>query len=148
MELKELSPDSRVWIYKSNRPISEEEQSQITNELNAFIPTWAAHGNELFGAAEIVKDWFVVLAVDESKSYASGFSIDSSVQVIKSLGAKLNIDFFDRMHVLIERDDKLENVHFSNLAKYPESRVYNPLIEKLGDYLSNWLVKVNESSFI
>lgn len=145
--METLLPTSRVWIYKSNRVMTETEQSLISKELDDFIPGWASHGNQLFGAAEIVHDWFVVLVVDESKSMASGCSIDSSVQFIKMLGEKCGLDFFDRMHVLVEKDGQAKNVHFSDLSDYQDCTLYNPFVDNLADYRSNWKVKVSESSF-
>ena len=77
MSISNLSPTSKIWIYKSNRELTQSEQAFIREELNVFIPQWASHGNQLFGGAEIFENWFVVLAVDEEKSMASGFSIDT-----------------------------------------------------------------------
>ncbi|MFT5860369.1 MAG: hypothetical protein ACI865_002482 [Flavobacteriaceae bacterium] len=147
MEINDLSPNSKLWVYKSNRPMTSDEQSAIQSELNEFIPQWAAHGNQLFGASAIELDWFVILAVDESKSLASGCSIDSSVQFIRSAGKKFNIDFFDRMHVLIENKGALENIHFSKLADYHECKIYDPMIESVAEYQSSWLVNIKESRF-
>lgn len=123
------------------------EQEFIRKELDIFIPQWASHGNKLFGGADVLENWFVVLAVDETQSMASGCSIDTSVQFMKAVGKELNVDFFDRMHVLIENNNDKQQVHFSEIGKYPDAKLYNPLTATLGDFNSNWVIPVKESQF-
>lgn len=147
MSLSNLSPVSKIWIYKSNRELTKAEQEFIRKELDIFIPQWASHGNKLFGAAEVFEDWFVVLAVDETQSMASGCSIDTSVQFMKAVEKELNLNFFDRMHVLINQDGEKKQVHFSELSDYPAAYIYNPLVSTLGEFSSNWLIPVRESQF-
>ena len=147
MSLSNLSPSSKIWVYKSNRELTSSEQELIRKELDIFIPQWASHGNKLFGGAEVVEDWFVILAVDETQSMASGCSIDTSVQFMKALGKELNVDFFDRMHVLIEREGAKEQIHFSEISDHVDAKIYNPLIQTVAEFRSAWLTPVSESQF-
>jgi len=91
-----LPDSSRVWAYQSQTKIAADVQEAIKAKLNVFVQGWAAHGNELFGAAEVVDDYFIVLAVDESKVPASGCSIDTSVHFIRQIGQDFQLDFFNR----------------------------------------------------
>ena len=147
MSISNLSPSSKVWVYKSNRELTVPEQTFILKELDIFIPQWVSHGNQLFGGAEVVENWFVVLAVDETQSMASGCSIDTSVQFMKAVGKELNVDFFDRMQVLIDNAGEKEQVHFSEIGDHKEAKIYNPLISTLAEFNSNWLIPVMESQF-
>ncbi len=147
MSISNLSPSSKVWVYKSNRELTVPEQTFILKELDIFIPQWVSHGNQLFGGAEVVENWFVVLAVDETQSMASGCSIDTSVQFMKAVGKELNVDFFDRMQVLIDNAGEKEQVHFSEIGDHKEAKIYNPLISTLAEFNSNWLIPVKESQF-
>lgn len=140
--------DSRVWVYGSNRQLSLEEQDSIQSELNAFMNEWAAHGNSLFGRAAIFHDRFVVLLVDESKVPASGCSIDTSVNFIKTIGQKYNVDFFDRLNMTILDGDEFTRVHIADLKDYPEAIVFNPMITSLKELNENWQVRVAESLFV
>ena len=143
-----LSPDSRVWVYKSSRRLTTEEQQFIQQELDTFISRWAAHGNQLFGKGAVREDWFVVLAVDEAKGAASGCSIDTSVQFMKALGEELNVNFFDRMKVLIKEGDHKSEIHFSELGNHPDAKVYHPMVRTLHALQNNWLVPVRSSGLI
>ena len=42
-----LSKQSRVWIYQSERKISTQEKKQINNELISFCNNWTSHGQTL-----------------------------------------------------------------------------------------------------
>ncbi len=147
MSFKDLSPASKIWIYKSNRELTTSEQEFIRKELDIFIPQWASHGNKLFGAAEILENWFVVLAVDETQSMASGCSIDTSVQFMKAVEKELNVNFFDRMQVLIDKNGEKQQVHFSEIGNHSDASIYNPLVATLGEFNTNWLIPVQESQF-
>ena len=37
-----LPPESKVWIYQSNRKFTEEEWLAIETDLKAFIDSWSA----------------------------------------------------------------------------------------------------------
>lgn len=148
MIFDQLSPDSRVWIFTADRNLTDEDKKGIAEAMSRFLPQWAAHGNALFGDYAIQKDRFLILAVDESKVGATGCSIDTSVRFVKDLGAHLNIDFFNRLNMVIEVNNEVKTVHVSELKNYPEAMVFNPMITKLSDLRASWRVKVAESPFV
>ncbi len=142
-----LPDSSKVWLYQSQTEIPLDLHAEIQQKLNLFIGGWAAHGTELFGEATILENYFVVLAVDEAKVKASGCSIDTSVHFIRSLGESFQLEFFNRMHVLIETNGIKEIVHFSELASHSESFIFDPMITNLGELRRSWKIKISESRF-
>jgi hypothetical protein len=103
-------PDrSRLWIYQSDRKLSEEEEKVIREETRDFCEQWEAHGNPLNTSFKIEHNQFLILAVDEGVAGASGCSIDGSVRMLKSLHQRMGIDFLGRSKVpfLIEGEVKL-----------------------------------------
>jgi len=56
-----FSPQSRVWVYQSDRKFTSVEENQILNKLAAFTNQWKAHGNELLAKAEIRYGFFYYL---------------------------------------------------------------------------------------
>ncbi len=142
-----LPSESKVWVYTADREFTAADKEVIADAMSRFLPQWAAHGNALFGDYTIERDRFLILAVDESKAGASGCSIDTSVRFIKDLGAHLNIDFFNRLNMVIEKDGALETVHVADVKSHPDATVFNPMITNLGDLRANWQVKVSESPF-
>lgn len=144
----QLSADSRIWIYQSDRILKDAEIIFLNSELKTFVSQWAAHGNELFGDSMVYKNRFILLCVDESQSNASGCSIDSSVRVIKELGKELSIDFFSRMNVYLEKNGEFKYIHISEVKDYQDWNIFNPMITSLKDLRENWLIPVMNSPFV
>lgn len=141
-------PDScRVWIYTGNKSLNYIEEI-LNNEISNFVSSWATHGTELIGQGKIINEFFLVLVVDESRVGASGCSIDSSVNFIKTLGLKYDIDFFDRMNMVIYQNGRNKLVHFSDLKEYKEFELYDPLIGNLGTLRTNWLKPIIDTSYV
>ncbi len=141
-------PDStRVWLYQSQTILGTDLQATINKDLKVFISNWAAHGTELHGDAFILEDYFIVLAVDESKVGASGCSIDSSTRFIKELEKRYKLSLLDRLNVLTEKDGTKEIVHFSAVKNDPERYVFDPMIKTLGELRKKWKVKISEWSY-
>lgn len=123
-------------------------ENSLNEEISHFVNQWAAHGSGLFGHGIIINQYFLVLAVDESRVGASGCSIDSSVKFIKALGEKYGINFFDRLNMVIHDQGEDKLVHFSELKEYPNAELYDPMITDLGTLRSNWLKPVIKTSYV
>ena len=137
--------EARTWIYAANRPLSSAEQNSITTELNTFVRSWTAHENPLKAEAAILYNRFVVIMVDEGYNQISGCGIDKSVQLIKVLNEKYNLDFFNRMLVHILNNDQIETYSRTTLQDAvntglvnEQSVTFNHLIQTKKDFLSNW----------
>jgi len=140
-------PDSsKVWIYSADRFFKENEKAFVHDCLEEFTQQWATHGKELFASASTFLDSFIVFVVDESKVKASGCSIDTSVRLVKSIGAELNIDFFDRLWMLVELNGSTKRVHFNDIKNFANSYFYDTTINNLGDFRSKFKIKVSESN--
>lgn len=145
MYFPQLASDSRVWVYQSNRPFSENEKVQLTEPFKVFVDSWAAHGSKLVADAIIIGDYFVVLAVDEKTAMASGCSIDSSVKFIKTIGQQFNIDFFNRLKLVVQKENETKMIAFSDLGQYEDWNIYNTLVNSIDLLNTSFLIPVNES---
>ena len=148
-----LPPYSRVWIFQTDRFLTDSECREIQLRLNEFIPNWASHGNGLNGGFKLEKNLFVIVGVDESQSMASGCSIDSLTRVIKELGTALNVDFFNRLAIAYENQQgKLEIVSMtafkalisSNQVNY-DTIVFNNLVASKEEFDQKWRTNVGQS---
>lgn len=137
MMFDNFSDSSRVWLYKSDRELNASEQEQILSLTDDFLKNWAAHGNQLFGKATILENWVLVISVNEGISSASGCSIDSKVKFIKNLGEKLSIDFFNRMKVLVKKENEHKEIHFSEISDHPDWLLLNPLLSTMKEFRGN-----------
>ncbi len=95
--LTTLPAHARVWIYAADRALTDAEAATAIEAARAFVASWAAHGNRLLAEARLLHHRFLFIVVDEQQAGASGCSIDASVHFVKSLGAQLGVDFFNRM---------------------------------------------------
>ncbi|MBO9638284.1 MAG: hypothetical protein J7576_08955 [Siphonobacter aquaeclarae] len=145
-------PDhARLWVYQANRPLTASEEADIRLRLDSAFDDWAAHGQPLTNAVEILAHRVVLLAVDEQAYAASGCSIDASTRIIREAGTAHGIDFFDRS-VLFETADGISAVDALKAKAAvldgrisPETSIYNAQVKTVGEYRSSWLVPAAES---
>lgn len=138
--LTDLPDHARVWVYKTARDLSQAEQNLVRDRGAAFTGTWAAHGDPLDAAVDILHNRFVVVAVDEEQALASGCSIDKSVGFIKSLEHDLNLMLTDRMVLVYEGPNGITSCRLQALPELlkegsitADTVVYDDLVPTLGD---------------
>lgn len=136
--------NARVWIYQADRVLNEVEQESLTHAALQFVGEWAAHGTPLAGSAQVLKGYFLVIAVDEEQAAASGCSIDKSVHFVKAMGAQFGVDFFNRMNIAVENPE-LTLVPLANfdaeVAKgsiTPDTFVYDNTVTTVADFKKRW----------
>ena len=147
-----FSPQSKVWIYQSNRAFTPTEVIAIQQKLDEFTEQWKAHGHQLKAKAEIPYNFFIVLIVDQDTANATGCSIDSSVRVIKEIEQAFNVDLFDRFNMAYKINDE---VHVNSKEDFetlitikkitPETIVFNNLVQTLAEYETKWELPLAES---
>lgn len=140
--------NSKVWVYAANRFFTEHESKIIQHNVDLFTKQWAAHGSGLVATGSILHNSFIVLVADENQVKASGCSVDSSVRFIKDIGKEFEIDFFNRLHLLIEKKGEFKRIHFSELQTYSDWNLFNPLVQNLKELRENWCVQIAESQFV
>src|ERR1700759_2190076 len=94
-----FSENSRVWIYQSDKELTDSEVALLQSQLDNFTTGWTAHNNQLKAKAEIRYNRFIILVVDESQAGASGCSIDKSVRFMKDIEQEFGINLFDRFNL-------------------------------------------------
>ena len=152
MSFEALSPDSRIWVFQSDRKLNSEEINNIKIEANQFAENWVSHDNKLKAASEIFYNQFLVLAVDEGIHAASGCSIDSSVAFISNIENKYGLNFLNRDNVAFILEDQVKLISFKNIKHHfgigsisGNTLVFNNLVSKKSELDSRWLVPVSES---
>ena len=152
MDYKNLSGNSRVWVYQSSKVLSDQDVTEILNEGKKFIASWAAHGAELKASFAIFYNRFIVLFADESQVKASGCSIDSSVHFIQQIQASFDLDLFDRLNIAYKENDKIETIPMSDFQEAiengrlnEETIVFNNLVKNKADFETAWEIPVKES---
>ena len=145
-------PDyARVWVYQSNKNLTDSEVQVIQQVLENQINNWAAHGASLVGSIQVLHSRFVIVTVDEMQNQASGCSIDASTRWLKDLGAEMNLDFFDRSVAFLENNE-LQTAEIGKIKSLvsqeiltPDTLIFNNLVPNIQAFKNNWTVKASDS---
>lgn len=151
-DFKELPDNSRVWIYQSNRKLSDNEVAAISIKTNAFLEQWTSHGKDLDAGFEIKYNRFIVIGLNQENASATGCSIDSSVYFIQKLEKEYDLDLLDKMNVTYYNGEFIAHkslIDFKKMAKAKSvsknTVVFNNLVNTKLDYLENWEVPAKDS---
>jgi hypothetical protein len=83
-------PDaSRVWIFGSDRPLTEEGTTTLLKGVETHLTNWKAHGAPLTVGSQFRDKRFLVVGVDQSTAGATGCSIDGLFRVLQGLEQQL-----------------------------------------------------------
>lgn len=152
ISFEKLPSDARIWIYQANRPFTEEELSEIKEDLDDFIEDWTAHGADLKAGYDIRYRRFLIIGLDQATTVASGCSIDSSVYFIQNLEKKYDVDLLDKMNVTYKQGEFIAYKQLLDFKKMVKNRsvsentiVFNNLVTNKEEYENNWEVPLKES---
>jgi hypothetical protein len=145
-------PDSRVWIYQSNRLFTINEALEIEELLKEFANDWKSHGVKVKGAAYLFFGQFIILVADETATGVSGCSTDSSVRLVKDIEQHFHVNMFDRMTLAFVVKDKIQLLPLSQLQYAFENGFvtgdtlyFNNLVQTKGELESKWIIPVKDS---
>ena len=152
VEFETLPDTSRVWVYQASRSFNSDELTELKEAFNNFITDWTAHGQDLKAGYEMRYNRFIILALDQSVTSASGCSIDTSVHFIQQLEKKYNVELLDKMNVSYKQGDFVAYkplLDFKKMAKQKavskNTIVFNNLVTTKGEYLEHWEIPASES---
>ena len=145
-------PESRVWVYQSNRLFSISEALEIEDLLKNFTAQWKSHGIPVKGAAHLFFGQFIVLVADETATGISGCSTDSSVRLIKDIEQRFAVNMFDRTTLAFVVKEKVQLLPLSQLQYAVENGFintdtlyFNNLVQTKEELENKWIIPVKES---
>jgi len=93
--MSSLPSEARTWCYGASVQPTEAALRLVGKELAAFLEIWTAHGADLRAGFDWLHDRFLVIAVDESVSGASGCSIDALTSQLRRLEEESGVELLD-----------------------------------------------------
>lgn len=148
----QLPPESRIWIYQSNRPFDADELSELNRDLENFISLWTAHGAALQAGFQIPYNRFIIIGLNQEVNAASGCSIDASVNFIQKLQERFEVELLDRMNVTFLQGDQIVYKSLSEFRKMAKAKavsastiVFNNLVNNKEELENYWKVPAAES---
>ena len=149
---EDLSGDSRVWIYQSNRMFTLSEALHVEELLNDFTSNWLSHGAKVKGYANLLFGQFIVIMADERQTGVSGCSTDSSVRLVKDVEKTFQVHLFDRQLLAFVVKNKIELLPLSQLPYAmengfidSETLYFNNLVQTKAELETKWMIPVRES---
>jgi hypothetical protein len=150
--IKNMPPDARVWVYQSNKALSDTELNSLEAEGEKFVSNWSAHGAALNASFDVLYNRFIVIAVDEKQALASGCSIDKSVHFIKQIEQQFGLNLFDRMQVAYKSGAEIAACSLAEFEKLAAEKkvnedtiVFNNMINTKAAFDTEWEVPVKNS---
>lgn len=104
----QLGQNTQVWTYCANRFLNQSEQAELSALLQSLCEHWQSHGQDVKASFKIMHDAIIVLAVDQDFCATGGCSIDSSVNQMKQISQKMDLNLFSRKNFLLK--DKSDNL--------------------------------------
>ncbi len=138
----ERLPDrARLWMFASERPLSDAERVALLGRVDGFLARWKAHGAPLAAGRAWLHDRFLAVAVDESVTPPSGCSIDALVRMLKELEAEIGAKLVDNAPIHYRSSRGVERVsrgRFRELADAgevtPDTPVFDNTVTRLEEF--------------
>jgi hypothetical protein len=152
VSFENLPPESRVWIYPSNRPFGADEREKLKASIENFLDQWTAHNQSLEAAYELPYNRFIVIGINQEQVKASGCSIDASVRFIQALEKEFDLVLLDKMNVTFKQGEYLTHKSLSDFKALVKNKsvtsntlVFNNLVDTVAAYRNFWEVPAAES---
>ncbi len=82
-----LPDDARCWVFGARAPIDDVDEPRLMGAVDRYLKQWNAHGMPLVVGRIFRDEHFLVVAVDERASDASGCSIDGLFRTLQEIEA-------------------------------------------------------------
>ncbi len=150
----QLPDAARLWIFGSERRLTDTEVAELHSHLNQFMQQWTAHKRELTTGWQLEHQRFILVGVDESRLPASGCSIDSLVRAIQAFERVVNCDIVNTHARVFYRDEQeircVPRPEFKKLVRSgavdEHTVVFDNTIQRLRDLRAgNWEKPMKQS---
>lgn len=134
-DISRLPDASRIWIFGISPALDDARVASVLDRVDRFLDAWAAHGEPIVSARDLLLRSFLVVAVDH-RSETSGCSIDRMFGLLQDLEREHGVRILDADRVFYRGGDGA--VHTVSRAGFrdaadPHTVVFDILAERLGD---------------
>ncbi|MFZ1704251.1 MAG: hypothetical protein WAT79_07885 [Saprospiraceae bacterium] len=149
-----LGLQSRVWIFQSERWLTDQEIKEGQIVIDQFLDNWTSHSEILPAHGTIINKLFIVLIVDQSYVSAGGCSQDKMMHFIEDLGQHWGTDLLGRTQVAYCQNmgDEAKLIELQQLKNAYDSGeitentlVYDNLVDTKEKFENQWLKKMGDS---
>lgn len=149
---QDFADASKVWVYQSSRPFSEQQALEIKEQLKHFYLQWEVHGKDLKGWANLLFNRFIVFMAEEDEIQVSGCSIDTTHRLLKSLERQYETTLFDRLSITFLVNSKPEALPMNQVQYALDNNhidentlLFNNTVTTKKELLTDWLQPLSQS---
>jgi len=133
-DISQLPDDSRIWIFGISPALDPQKSARLLSAIDDFLDQWAAHGQPIVSARDLLHDSFLVLAVDK-RSETSGCSIDRMFGLLQQFERELGVTILDSSRIFTRAADgtvqTMSRARFREAGR-PDTVVFDTIVERLG----------------
>jgi hypothetical protein len=149
----QLSPDSRLWVFASDRDLTPAEVQTVNSAMTGFLVDWKAHGAAVEAGFELQHNRFLLIASSNAMADPSGCSIDNMTRTVRELGQQLGVSFMPGANIFYQAEDSVrmtDRPTFKELAKKglvgQETTVFNTNLTSVEELKAGkWKLRAGES---
>lgn len=149
IDISQLPDDSRIWIFGISPALDDRKSSRLLAAIDGFLDQWAAHGQPIVSARDLLYGSFLVIAVDK-RSETSGCSIDRMFGLLQQFEGELGVAILDSGRIFVRAGDG--SIQAMSRTRFRESAgsdtvVFDTISERLGAVRSGRWVAAAERSW-
>ena len=111
-----LPEQARIWVYASEKALTQNHQAYILNHISKHLKGWNAHKEPLTAGVTILENHFIVVGLDENKNGASGCSIDILQKTIQEIEKELTLSLMNRLNVFCKIEQEIHCISSFKLS--------------------------------
>ncbi|MGQ9896641.1 MAG: hypothetical protein ACUVR8_03635 [Acidobacteriota bacterium] len=138
--LAALPDRSRVWVFTTATPLTDDLAMSVEAQLQAFVADWMSHGRRVRGGFALCDRRFILVAADETSNDVSGCSIDGMFRAVLTAVSQAGVSLADTADIAYRGPDGVELVDrptFRRLVRegviQPNTPVFDGAIRTLGE---------------
>ncbi len=138
--LAALPDQSRVWVFTTAAPLTDDLAALVETGLKAFVADWMSHGQRVHGGFVLCDQRFILVAADETTNDVSGCSIDSMFHAVQAAVGRAGVPLADTADIAYRGLHGVELVDrptFRRLVREgiirPDTPVFDGTVRTLGE---------------
>jgi hypothetical protein len=148
-----LPDESRIWVFGSDRPLTNGDAERLLGEVDRFLNQWKAHGVPLTCARDWRDEHLLTVGVDRTQENASGCSIDGLFRVLQGIERPLGTRLVGGGRVFYRASDgSVQCVERGGLPQLAatgvigaDTRVFDTGLTNAGDWRDHFEAPARES---
>ena len=121
MIFKNLSSNTKVWVYVSKTPLVNIDLEDISIKFNQFFSNWKSHGEKINGQFKIIDKYILSIAADVNGNSLCGRAADAQVRFVENLSNHYNLNLLNRNNMVYLDGKDVKSFDFKELKDLLQS---------------------------